>query len=126
MLLVERQDPVIENIHTGLRQFGSVKVTKGEGAIGVYHGLEINPANALEGSNKKGILAQDVSRIGTLYIPFPETRIGFFQKLYLFLGENDVLAVFFLLKAKEPFLTGLHVFLDPDIADRAGAGCDSF
>jgi hypothetical protein len=121
MPLVERQHPVIENIHSGLRQFGGVELAEGKGPKGVYHRLEINPANPLEGTHEKGILAEEVSWIGALYLPFSKAGVGFLQKLDLLLGELHVLAVLLLLEAKEPFVASLHVFLEPDIAHRAGA-----
>jgi hypothetical protein len=126
LLPVEGEHLVIKDIHSGLREFGGVEFPEGKGAKGIYHGLKVDPANALEGAHKKGVLAQEISCVGALYLAFTEAWIGFLQKLDLFLGEFYVLAVFLLLKAKETFIAGLHVFLKPDVADRAGAHCDTF
>jgi len=125
MSFVERQYPIIEGIDSGLRELRSVELAKGKGTVGVHHRLQIDPADAFEGAHHEGILTQEIARVRALYLSFTEAGIGFLQKLYLFLGQFYLLAVLFLLKAQEAFITGFHVFLDPDIANRARAHTDT-
>jgi hypothetical protein len=56
LLRIEGKHPVIEDVHCGLRELGGVEFPEGKGSKGVHYGLKVDPANALKGTHKKGIL----------------------------------------------------------------------
>lgn len=104
--LIEGQYPVIEKIDGRLRQFRGVKLPEGKGTIGIDDGLHVDPADAFEGTHHKRVLAQQVARIEALDFPLPEAGVGFLDEPDLLHSEFDVLAVLFLLKAKNSFVRG--------------------
>jgi len=120
MSFVKGQDSIIEDIHSSLRKLRSVQLAKGKGAVGIHDGLKIDPSDALQGADQEGILAEEIAWVRALHPSFAEAGIGFLQKLDLFRRKLYILAVLYLLKAKEPLIASFQIVLEPDITNRAG------
>ena len=123
---IERQNAIIENIDGRVGCLGGIEFAEGERLEGIDNGLEPDPANSLEPAHKEGVLAKKVARIGALDSSLPETGIGFFEESDLLFGQRQIGALSLFLQAQEAFIATLHVFLDPNIAHRAGADGDAF
>ena len=78
--LVERRNPVVKSIRRGLRKFGRIELPEGKRSVRIHNGLEVNPSNALQGTNHEGVLAKQISRIGALHMTLTKTGIGLLQK----------------------------------------------
>jgi len=124
--LVEGQHTVIQNIDGILWQLRGVELPKGKGTVGIDDGRHVNPADSFQGAYQERILREQVARVEALDLVFPEAGIGLLEEPDLFRGELDVLAVLLFLEAQEPFVLGLHVLLEPEVAHRAGADRDTF
>jgi hypothetical protein len=118
--LIERQYPVVKNIHCSLRQLRGIELPEGKRSLGVHNGLEVNPADAFQGAYHEGILAKQVCRIWTFPMTLAETGIGLLQKRDLLFRKIDILAALLFLHAKQSFVAGLHLLFDPDVPNRAG------
>ena len=70
--LVERKDPVIEQIARGDRHLRVVELSEGDGTEDVHDDLDIDLADALQSSQVEGILVQEFAGTGCLHVSASE------------------------------------------------------
>ena len=62
MLLIERHHPVIEDLGGGDRRLAVIQLGEGDLGVGIDKGLLINPPDALQRSDLKGVLRAAIAR----------------------------------------------------------------
>lgn len=67
-LVIERQHVVVEHIHRRHRGLGQIQLAEAQGAEGIHHALQIDPAHALDRADVVGVLAEQITRTRTFNV----------------------------------------------------------
>jgi hypothetical protein len=87
--VIERQDIVVQDRDRRLRLLGHVQEAEGVGAEGVDHGVQVDPADALQGADHEGIRGQELTRPLAFDMALAEAGIELLEEGRLLRGQLD-------------------------------------
>jgi len=119
-LFVEGQHAVVEQIAGGDRHLRVVDLGKRQRAEDVNNDLDVDLADALQGSPVEGVLAEQLARPGGFDVPASKFDRVALQQLDLLLAEHEGGIAGGLLQPQQAFGLGFQVVPHPDAADAAG------
>jgi len=92
VLIMERQDLVIEQVSSSDRRLGGVKLGMRHLAIGVDIGLLVYPSDAFERADVKRVLRAQIARMGGLHFATGHViQLLRLQCLHLSFGQNHAI-----------------------------------
>jgi hypothetical protein len=126
LLFVEWQSVIVQHRHSRLRLLGGVQKAEGIAAIGVHHGVQIDPAPAFHHTNVERSLGEQCTRLAACQVFFPIARIILLDPHHLFGSQRNGFLGRFRFQFNKPLTEAGYAVLDQDVLDRGGTYGESF
>ena len=126
MLLVEGDDPVIEQIGGGDRRLDVVELGKADLGVGVDEGLLVDATHPLQRADIEGVLGTAVAGTGAIELAMSFlVGLRLLQSGELALGQDQAILRHPGLQSLQPLGHGVEVMANPDAADAGGRDPDA-